>query len=71
MLNKLNVSEKKQLFVLPSSNKCVYLSARNLKGTKVAIASDINTYGIMNAEVLVVTESSLEVISNTLAKKEA
>ena len=71
MLNKLNVSEKKQLFILPSSNKCVYLSARNVKGTKVAIASDINTYGIMNAEVLVVTESSLEVISNTLAKKEA
>ncbi|MBQ8438277.1 MAG: 50S ribosomal protein L4 [Alistipes sp.] len=71
VLNKLNVSEKKQLFVLPSSNKCVYLSARNLKGTKVAIASDINTYGIMNAEVLVVTESSLEVINNTLAKKEA
>ena len=71
MLNKLNVSEKKQLFVLPSSNKCVYLSARNLKGTQVAIASDINTYGIMNAEVMVVTESSLEVISNTLAKKEA
>lgn len=71
MLNKLNISEKKQLFVLPSSNKCVYLSARNLKGTKVAIASDINTYGIMNAEVLVVTESSLEVINNILAKKEA
>lgn len=71
VLNKLNISEKKQLFVLPSSNKCVYLSARNLKGTKVAIASDINTYGIMNAEVLVVTESSLEVITNTLAKKEA
>ena len=71
VLNNLKVSEKKQLFVLPSSNKCVYLSARNLKGTKVAIASDINTYGIMNAEVLVVTESSLEVINNTLAKKEA
>ena len=71
VLNKLNVSEKKQLFVLPSSNKCVYLSARNLKGTQVAIASDINTYGIMNAEVLVVTESSLEVINNILAKKEA
>ena len=71
VLNNLKVSEKKQLFVLPSSNKFVYLSARNLKGTKVAIASDINTYGIMNAEVLVVTESSLEVINNTLAKKEA
>ena len=71
VLNKLNISEKKQLFVMPSSNKFVYLSARNLKGTQVAIASDINTYGIMNAEVLVVTESSLEVINNILAKKEA
>ena len=71
MLNKLNISEKKQLIVMPSSDKFVYLSARNLKGTQVAIASDINTYGIMNAEVMVVTESSLEVINNILAKKEA
>ena len=72
VLNNLKVSEKKQLFVLPSSNKAVYLSARNLKGTQVAIASDINTYGIMNAEVLVVTESSLEIINNTLTNtKEA
>ena len=72
VLNNLKVSEKKQLFVLPSSNKAVYLSARNIEGTQMAIASDINTYGIMNAEVLVVTESSLEVINNTLNKtKEA
>ena len=72
LLNNLKVSEKKQLFVLPSNNKVVYLSARNLKGTQMAIASDINTYGIMNAEVLVVTESSLEIINNTLNKtKEA
>ena len=69
VLNNLKVSEKKQLFVLPSSNKAVYLSARNLKGTKMAIASDINTYGIMNAEVLVVTESSLEIINNPLTNK--
>ena len=68
VLNNLKVSEIKQLFVLPSSNKAVYLSARNLKGTQMAIASDINTYGIMNAEVLVVTESSLEIINNTLTK---
>ena len=67
VLNNLKVSERKQLFVLPSSNKAVYLSARNLKGTQMAIASDINTYGIMNAEVLVVTESSLEIINNTLS----
>ena len=69
VLNNLKVSERKQLFVLPSSNKAVYLSARNLKGTKMAIASDINTYGIMNAEVLVVTEGSLEIINNTLTNK--
>ena len=69
VLNNLKVSERKQLFVLPSSNKAVYLSARNLKGTQMAIASDINTYGIMNAEVLVVTESSLEIINNTLTNK--
>ena len=68
VLNNLKVSERKQLFVLPSSNKAVYLSARNLKGTQMAIASDINTYGIMNAEVLVVTESSLEIINNILNK---
>ena len=71
VLNKLNVSEKKQLFVLPSSNKFVYLSARNLKRTQVAIASNINTYGIMNSDVLVISEGSLEIISEILTKKEA
>ncbi len=72
MLNKLNVSERKQLFVLPSNNKNVYLSARNLKRTKVSTASDINTYVIMDADVLVLTEGSLEIINNTLTNsKEA
>ena len=68
VLNNLKVSEKKQLFVLPSSDKAVYLSARNLRGTQVALASDINTYGIMNADVLVVTESALEIINNILTQ---
>ena len=71
VLNKLNVYEKKQLFVLPSSNKNVYLSARNLKRTNVVMASNLNTYGILNSDVLVVSEGSLEIISNTLTKKEA
>ena len=71
MLNKLNVCEKKQLFVLPSSNKNVYLSARNLKKTDMVMASNLNTYGIMNSDVLVISEGSLEIISNTLTKKEA
>ena len=71
MLNKLNVCEKKQLFVLPSSNKNVYLSARNLKKTDMVMASKINTYGIMNSDVLVISEGSLEIISKILTKKEA
>ena len=71
VLNKLNVSEKKQLFVLPSSNKNVYLSARNLKKTDMVMASNINTYGIMNSDVLVISEGSLEIISEILTKKEA
>ena len=72
MLNNLKVSDKKQLLVLPSANKVVYLSARNIKGSQVAIASDINTYVVMNADVLVIAESALEVINNTLNKsKEA
>ena len=72
MLNNLKVSERKQLLVLPSANKSVYLSARYLKGSQVAIASDINTYVLMNADVLVIAESALEVINNTLNKsKEA
>jgi large subunit ribosomal protein L4 len=71
MLNKLNICEKKQLFVLPSSNKNVYLSARNLKKTDMVMASNINTYGIMNSDVLVISEGSLEIISEILTKKEA
>lgn len=72
LAKNLKVSDKKLLLVLPEANKNVYLSARNLKRTQVSIASDINTYVIMNADVLVVAESSLEVINNTLNKsKEA
>ena len=71
VLNKLNVCEKKQLFVLPSSNKNVYLSARNLKRTDVVMASNLNTYGILNSDVLVISEGSLEIITKTLTKKEA
>ena len=71
MLTKLNVCEKKQLFVLPSSNKNVYLSARNLKKTDMVMASNLNTYGIMNSDVLVISEGSLEIISEILTKKEA
>ena len=68
LMNNLKVSEKKVLLVTSEINKNVYLSARNLKKTQVAVASDINTYGVLNAGVLVVTESALANIEAGLTK---
>lgn len=68
IVNNLKVSDKKVLVVLPEANKNVYLSARNLQGAKVAIASDINTYGVLNAAAMVVTESALAKIVSVLTK---
>lgn len=68
IVNNLKISDKKVLVVLPEANKNVYLSARNLQGAKVAIASDINTYGVLNAAAMVVTESALAKIESVLTK---
>lgn len=68
IVNNFKVSDKKVLVVLPEANKNVYLSARNLQGAKVAIASDINTYGVLNAAAMVVTESALAKIESVLTK---
>ena len=64
MANNLKVSDKKLLLVLPESNKNVYLSARNIKRANVIIASDLNTYKVLEADTLVITESSLKSIDN-------
>ena len=56
------------LLVLPKVNKNVYLSARNIQRAQVAIASDINTYGVLNAGVMVVTENALNAIEAVLTK---
>ncbi len=68
IVNNLNVSGKKVLMVLPEANKNVYLSARNLKRAKVAVASDINTYGVLDAGVMIVTENALAKIEEVLTK---
>lgn len=68
VVNNLKVADKKVLVVLPEANKNVYLSVRNLQGAKVAIASDINTYGVLNAGVMVVTENALGKIEAVLNK---
>ncbi len=64
----LKVEGKKLLFVLPNANKNVYLSARNLQRADVIEAQKVNTYKILNADVLVITEKSLECIDAILNK---
>jgi len=68
VLKALDLDAKKSLFVLKESDNNVYLSSRNLKNSKVVNSSEINTYGILNANKVVITESSLEGIKNNLSK---
>ena len=68
VLKALDLEAKKSLFVLGSENTNVYLSSRNLKKSKVVKASEINTYGVLNANKVIITESSLEGINTNLSK---
>lgn len=68
MLNNLKVADKKTLVVLSESNKAVFLSSRNLQRASMAIASALNTYSVLNADAMVVTESALKSIEATLIK---
>ena len=64
----LKVEGKKLLLLLPEVNKNVFLSARNLQQTEVMTASALNTYKVLKADVLVVTENSLQAIDSILTK---
>ena len=68
VVNNLKVSGKKLLMVLSGADKNVYLSARNLERTNVMVASALNTYKVLDAETLVVAESALKAIEETLVK---
>jgi large subunit ribosomal protein L4 len=68
LIKNLNLADKKTLLVLGESNNNVYLSSRNLKGAKVINASDLNTYDIVNAEKLILLESSVKVLESLLNK---
>jgi large subunit ribosomal protein L4 len=58
----LNLMDKKSLIVFPETNKNVYLSSRNLQGIEVVTSKDLNTYAIMKASTLVLTESAIDVL---------
>jgi large subunit ribosomal protein L4 len=62
IMKSLNLENRKLLLVLPENNKTVYLSARNLQKASVATASDLNTYRVLDATSLVLTESSVRII---------
>jgi large subunit ribosomal protein L4 len=63
ILKSLQISDKKTLFVLPEDSENVYLSLRNIPGVQGTLLSDVNTYDIVNASVLVFTESVAKVFT--------
>lgn len=66
VMNNLKVADKKVLVLMPEANKNVYLSARNLQRAKVGRAADLHTYSVLDANVMVVTESALAQIEQVL-----
>jgi large subunit ribosomal protein L4 len=66
MLKSLALNDKKTLLVLPEAKKNVVLSGRNLKNAKVITASQINTYDVLHAEHLILSEGSVEKIQTLL-----
>ncbi len=68
MAKNLKVDGKKILLVMPGLYKNVYLSARNLQRADVMMADTINAYKILNADVMVITEKSLDIIDGVLTK---
>ncbi|QDO93795.1 50S ribosomal protein L4 [Formosa sediminum] len=68
VLKALDLQDKKSLFVLGASNNNVYLSSRNLKSSEVLLNSELSTYKILNANKVVLLESSLEGIETNLSK---
>ena len=67
-MKALGLDNKKSLFVLGDTNKNVYLSSRNLQSTSVVTTSELNTYAVLNAKSLVLTEGSVSGIEANLSK---
>ena len=68
IINNLKVSGKKALFVLPGADKTVYLSARNIERISVMPAAALNTYKVLDADVMVLSEGAISVIDGNLNK---
>lgn len=68
ILNNLKVADKKALFVMPDYNDNVYLSLQNIPTVLGLLSRELNTYDIVNSNVLVITESALKQFSETKAE---
>jgi len=66
MLTSLELENKKTLLVLPETNRNVLLSSRNLPKAKVTTVDSLNTYDLLHADSLLISESSVEKIENLL-----
>jgi large subunit ribosomal protein L4 len=66
ILNSLSASGMKTLMVIPEVDKNTILSGRNIPKVKIALATDINTYDVLNAEKLILCEGSIQKIENIL-----
>ena len=63
VMKNLKVADKKTLVILPEYNDNLYLSTRNVPNLDSTLLSDINTYEIMNADVLVLTENTAKIFA--------
>ena len=71
IMNSLKLSDKKTLILIPEYNDNLYLSTRNIPNITSSLLSDINTYEIMNADVLVITENTAKIFVEEEAGAEA
>ena len=71
VMSALNVANKKTIFVVPEYNETLYLSSRNIPNADTVLLSDVNTYEIVNADVLVMTESAANIFNEEEAAEVA
>ncbi len=67
ILENLNIAHKKTLVVLPEYNDTLYLSTRNIPNVGSTLLSDVNTYELMNADVLLFTENTAKIFTEEVA----
>lgn len=68
LLSAFSLSNKKTLLILPANDKNVYLSGRNIPKVNITTADEVNTYDLINAEVLLISETAVSKLENLLNK---